>query len=218
MSVWAKYPRTPHLPWSEGVTRDDRVIETLDEFYRAGAVVITEKMDGECTTLRRDGLHARSLDYSPHSSRTRIRALHARVAHNIPEGWRVVGENCYAKHSIHYQDLPAYFMVFAIFDAFGTCLSWCDTVEWCQLLDLCTVPVFIETQWSEDWIKGIFTDDVMKDPQCEGYVARVGGEIEAEHWARCVAKYVRRNHVQTDEHWMRREVIPNELQSSGRPG
>lgn len=48
-----KYPRTPHLPWSPGATKDDvRCINT--EIFTGKRVVITEKMDGENTTLYSD--------------------------------------------------------------------------------------------------------------------------------------------------------------------
>ena len=105
-----KYPRTFHLPWSPGVTDDDRVLDDPDAAFGESRVVVTEKMDGECTTMYRDYLHARSTDYSPHPSRDRVRALHAQIAHDIPEGWRVCGENVYAQHSISYDALPSYFL------------------------------------------------------------------------------------------------------------
>ena len=54
-----KYPRTPHLPTSPGLTNDDRIIKDLSLLERS-QVVITEKMDGENTTISRDYIHARS--------------------------------------------------------------------------------------------------------------------------------------------------------------
>jgi hypothetical protein len=45
-----RYPRTPHLPWSPGATDDDERI--LDASALEGReVVVTEKLDGETTTL-----------------------------------------------------------------------------------------------------------------------------------------------------------------------
>jgi hypothetical protein len=32
--------------------------------------------------------------------------LHAQVGWKIPPGWRVYGENLFARHSIHYRHLP----------------------------------------------------------------------------------------------------------------
>lgn len=41
-----KYPRTYHLPYSEGTTNDDKKLES-DEYFRGKYVIITEKLDGE---------------------------------------------------------------------------------------------------------------------------------------------------------------------------
>lgn len=91
-----KYPRTMHLPFSAGVSSDDRVIETLDSF-EGKEVVVTIKMDGENSTLYRNHYHARSLDSSHHDSRTWIKQFHGRIAHLIPDNWRVCGENLFAR-------------------------------------------------------------------------------------------------------------------------
>lgn len=53
--------------------------------------------------------------YTP--SRDWIKALHGQIAHEIPEGWRLCGENLYARHSIAYDALPSYFTLFSIWDA-----------------------------------------------------------------------------------------------------
>jgi hypothetical protein len=63
-----KYPRTLHLPWSPGVSSDDRVLHDLSCFTNK-EVVVTTKMDGENTTLYADVFHARSIDGRHHSSR-----------------------------------------------------------------------------------------------------------------------------------------------------
>lgn len=141
-----KFPRTYHLPWSAGLTGDDRKLESLDHLI-GHECVITEKMDGENTTMTRDYLHARSLSYEAHPSRSWVRALHGQIAHEIPEGMRVCGENLYAVHSIAYENLRSYFQVFAIWDKRNVCLSWDETVEWCALLGLEPVPVLGRGRW-----------------------------------------------------------------------
>lgn len=104
-----KYPRTPHLPWSPGRSADD--VSWLDTSALVGCgVVVTEKMDGENTTLYREGLHARSVDSRHHPSRAWIKAFHAQWRHLIPPGWRFCGENLFAEHSIRYDSLPSYFI------------------------------------------------------------------------------------------------------------
>lgn len=45
-SNYIKYPRTYHLPWSPGTTKDDRIMKDIDTLLN-NEVVITLKMDGE---------------------------------------------------------------------------------------------------------------------------------------------------------------------------
>ena len=54
MNERVKYPRTYHLPWSEGRTDDDKVLSDDSQFI-GKYVVVTEKMDGENTTIYSDG-------------------------------------------------------------------------------------------------------------------------------------------------------------------
>ena len=58
MTSYVKYPRTPHLPWSPGATADDRVHTDLAGL-EGREIVVTEKLDGENTTIYRDHVHAR---------------------------------------------------------------------------------------------------------------------------------------------------------------
>src|SRR3954452_15840523 len=93
-----RYPRTPHLPWSPGATEDDERLGGLGGL--AGReVVVTEKLDGENTTLYQDGLHARSPDSAHHPSRAWVKSLHGRISEHIREGFRICGENVFARHS-----------------------------------------------------------------------------------------------------------------------
>ncbi len=202
-----KYPRTYHLPWSPGKTDDDRTVEDLGGF-EGEQVVVTAKLDGENTTLYRDYMHARSIEYESHPSRSWARAEHARIAHDIPEGWRVCAENLYAKHSIKYERLASYVQVFSVWNDKNVCLSWHDTQEWVELLGLRTVPVLYQGPWGEKTIRGLYTPTLNGDP-CEGYVVRIAGELHYREFRRKVAKYVRAGHVQTHGHWMRQALERN---------
>jgi hypothetical protein len=205
-----KYPKTMHLPWSPGLQNDDRLIQSLDGF-EGQRVVITEKMDGENASLYHDGYHARSLDSRHHPSRDWIKAFHARVCFGIPEGWRVCGENLYAAHSIRYTDLPSYFLGFSIWDESNWCLSWDDTLTWFERLGIRPVQVLFDGLWEDFYKDKEFMEYVVKDHDKEGYVVRIADRFWFNDFHRFVAKYVRRDHVQTDEHWMAGPVIPNGL-------
>ena len=206
-----KYPRTYHFPWSPGVVKDDRVLASLAGF-EGEDVVVTIKMDGENTTLYRDGMHARSIEYESHPSRSYVKAMHARIAHEIPEGWRVCGENLYAQHSIRYEALPSYFMVFSVWNAENECLSWDEIAEWAALLGFPTVPVAWRGPWNaperETKLEELHraTGDRM-----EGYVARVSRAFRYAEFRYVVGKYVRAGHVTTHDRWMHGPVVPNGL-------
>jgi hypothetical protein len=204
---YVKYPRTLHLPWSPGYTDDDRVHQTLDGFLGA-EVVVTEKMDGENSTLYRDYFHARSIDSSSHPSQSRARALQAQIGWQIPPGWRVCGENLFATHSIHYTDLPAFFLVFSIWNEKNRCLSWDNTLTWAKLLGLKTVPTLYRGIWSETEVRRF---DSGSGAEREGYVVRVSREFAFAEFRRVVGKYVRLGHAQTSHGWKRQSVVPNRL-------
>lgn len=201
-----KYPRTPHLPWSPGAAQDDAVWSHTQGF--AGhEVVVTEKLDGENTTLYRTGLHARSLDSRPHPSRDWVKGLQGRVGYLIPEGWRVCGENLFARHSLAYADLEGYFYLFSVWDETNSCLNWDDTLAWADLLDVPTPRQLARGRWDEGQIRALEID-----PQrTEGYVVRTVQGFAYAQFQDHVAKYVRRGHVQTSSHWMHQAVTPNGL-------
>lgn len=192
-----KYPRTFHLPWSEGCTSDDKKLNDTSHFI-GKQVVITEKMDGENTTIYRDFSHARSLDSIHHWSRSRVKELQSRL-YDLPENLRICGENVYATHSVKYTDLLDYFLMFSIWNH-DTCLSWKETIEWASLLGLHTVPVIYTGLYDETLVREI--EDTLDFDRCEGYVVRLAGEFQMDDFRKSVAKFVRKNHVETDEHWM----------------
>ena len=56
-----KYPRTYHLPYSPGATKDDKKLQ--DGWfmnYKDKEIVITEKMDGENIHMTKKDCYARS--------------------------------------------------------------------------------------------------------------------------------------------------------------
>lgn len=194
-----KYPRTYHLPWSEGISSDDRVVGSLATF-EGQRVIVTEKMDGENTSLYRDCIHARSVDGRSHPSRDWVKRFWSGISADIPEGWRICGENLYAKHSIQYNDLPTYFMGFSMWNEWNVCLGWDETLEWFALIGITPVPVLYDGTFDEKAIRRLWDE---KDwGQQEGYVVRLADPIGYGEFRHKFAKFVRKGHVQTAKHWM----------------
>ena len=201
-----KYPRTPHLPWSLGATSDDIRHANLQQFS-GQQVVVTEKMDGENTTLYRDDIHARSIDGRYHPSRAWVKALQANIGYRIPNGWRICGENLYAQHSIAYDELASYFLAFSVWDDANRCLSWPETLAFLAELELSSPKVIYQGLWCEETIRNIELD-LSKQ---EGYVVRLANSFHYDDFKSAVAKWVRPNHVTSDQHWMHQQIIANKL-------
>lgn len=207
---YMKYPRTYHLPWSSCQTKSDRILTNTDHF-KGKTVVVTEKLDGENTSLYQDKIHARSINGKSHLSQGWVRNFHAQIAHNIPFGFRICGENLYARHSILYQALPSYFMGFSVWTGMD-CLGWDQTMEWFELLDITPVPVLYEGRF-----EGIDWDGFERDTQRlnrEGYVVRLADTFHIRDFRTSVAKYVRPNHIQNAHRWDA-NFVRNELGATG---
>jgi hypothetical protein len=198
-----KYPRTPHLPWSHGATSDDLHLGDCACFADK-LVVVTEKMDGENTTIYQDGLHARSLDSRDHWSRSWVKAFHAAIRHIIPPNTRLCGENLYATHSIHYTGLKSFFYLFGIWTE-DYCWCWNDTVAFALNNGIEMQPLLYDGAFDEQAIKNIDISDI------EGYVVRVHDGFRINDFGRSVAKCVRKNHVQTNQHWFFSSTQKNTL-------
>lgn len=194
-----KFPRIFHVPWSPGIQDDDRVIPSMDSF-KGQRVIVTEKMDGENTTLYTDHFHARSVDGRSHFTQDRAKAEHAKFAHDIPPSWRVNVENMFAAHSIRYEALPSVIMGFAIWNEKNVRLSWAETLVWFELLGIPPVRVLYDGIYDETIIRGLYSEaeDWHKS---EGYVIWLAKEFHFSEFHKSVAKYVRKGHVQTDKHW-----------------
>lgn len=213
-----KYPRTPYLnPGAESFQPGkDIAWSAFGRGFNGRRVVVTEKLDGENTTMYSDKIHARSLSFDSHPSRDYIKQFHASIAHDIPKGWRICGENMTAKHSIFYDQLPGYFFVFSIWDHKNECLSWDETLEWCDLLGLRTVPVYFDGVY-EEAPRAVLHPLMPRNlrphysSETEGYVIRNASRFHHLHFRDNVAKYVRANHVQTDRHWRHRPVVFNQI-------
>lgn len=207
MTTKYKYPRTKHLPMSLGRTDDDKVLENDDHFI-GQHVIITEKMDGENSSIYRDYTHARSLDSRNHPSRNWLKQFHSTFAHEIPEGHRICGENVFARHSVGYDNLDTYFYGFSYWED-EWCYDWDGTMLMFELLGITPVKVLFNGIYTADVIKKVIAE--LDTEKQEGFVVRLAHGFEMKDFGKNVAKYVREKHVQTDKHWMNAEIVSNKL-------
>ncbi|MBL3610599.1 RNA ligase family protein [Rhodovulum sulfidophilum] len=205
-----KYGRTFHLPFSPGATSDDKVMSSL-EGLMAEDLVVTEKMDGENTTIHAGGSHARSPDSRYHPSRDWLKAFAAGIFPYLAESERIVGENLYARHSVAYDALPSYFLGFAWIVG-DEIQSW-DLTQ-ARFGELGIQPV--ATLYRGAYRTGLFEDlaRALDLSRQEGFVARIAGSFPESDMPRRMGKYVREGHVQSEIHWMKAELIANGLADS----
>ena len=211
-----KYPRTYHLPWSQGATDDDKThsAAAIERMFAGQEVVVTEKLDGENTTVYATGeCHARSVDSAAHESRDYVRGKAREIGFcGLPSGWRLLGENLFAKHSIVYDRLPDYFIVFGVADEHNVARPWDEVEDWANLIGLPHAPVVWRGVWNAHAIERLypFQSAFSSTNLAEGYVVRDAGTFPMSQFDKHVAKFVRRGHVQADSvHWMQQTVVPN---------
>lgn len=208
MENHTKYPRTLHLPWSMGVTSDDKIVPSVAHF-RGRQVIVTEKMDGENTTMYRNHIHARSLDSKGGEDRAWVKQFWGSIRNEIPEGWRICGENLWACHSVQYTELESYFYGFSIWDSHNIALPWSDTLEYFSMLGIKPVPVLWGGKWNELAIRSLC--DTLNPDQTEGYVVRLADSFHYDDFGMSVAKFVRANHVRANKHWRSQQFVANGL-------
>jgi hypothetical protein len=215
--VSAKYPRSFHLPWSPGGTNDDKRLADVSGLVGA-ELVITEKCDGSNLTYTRRHVFSRSHSGPPaHPSFDLAKATHGRIAHLISDGISVFCEYCYAVHSITYEGLPDHSLVFGVRDdTVGLWWDWDMTAAQAADLGLPTVPVVFRGAVSSAEELRALTETLARQPsafggQREGVVVRRAGQFPDADFGKSLGKWVRKDHVQTDEHWMHQSIVPQKL-------
>lgn len=206
MTEQVKYPRTSHLPFSPGATSDDKWAsdECLNFLMdSANELIVTEKMDGSNYTMTRNHAFGRSVDANSNHWDNSHKSIWAQIRFDIPEGWRISGENMYARKSVSYDDLPGVFTIFGIWDDNDNLLSWDDTVEWAGMLGLSHVDLLYRGFNFKDAVK---TWGSTHDTETSvGFALRSAAKIETGIFSERVAKWVRADHVRTAGDWRRRD-------------
>ena len=206
-----KYPRTYHLPFSPGATKDDKKLQA-DWFknFIGQEVVITCKLDGENIHMNQKDCYARSDGAPTRSPWSRNiwdpqEGLYWRIKQYIGEDETIFGENLYGEHSIHYNKLTDYFHLFAVNDGVNW-YSWDDVKMMADIMNVPHVPelyrgIFYKEQDCIDKVLELVKQPSIYGDQREGIVMRLTSSFKIEDFPKYVCKWVRPNHVRTDEHW-----------------
>jgi len=230
---FVKYPRTPHLFGSRGTSDDKHFGERESvRFLADDSLIVEEKIDGtnvgihfaggqlmlQCRGhLVTEGMHPQ---YDLFKQWTTVKR--GVLEDRLGERFILYGEWMYAKHSIHYRELPHYFFEFDIFDKEADVFL---TLEHrMELLDgtgIKTVPIVhrgkLKRSELEDLIQssafGAEFDNPLtgrQDDLAEGLYLRTENETQVTGRAKFVRpEFV--DKIKQSTHWQQQVMVPNEL-------
>lgn len=229
MNTFFRFPHTPHLAWlGEGEPRDDKVLSESEAYeLLRGEVVVEEKVDGANLGISLDdsgqlrvqnrGQYL-SQPYSGQFSRLAAwlgqhqEGLLAVLDHSLI----LFGEWCAARHSLNYDALPDWFLLFDVYDRQQE-KFWSTTRRntLATTAGIATVPEIRRTHLNMAALKQL----VMQTPS-QYWQGRMEGIVirrETAEWTEQRAKLVHPNFTQTiEEHWRKRNIEWNRLKSVGR--
>jgi hypothetical protein len=201
----SKYPRTFHLPISPGVSSDDKIITTTKGLLGV-EIVITEKLDGGNVKLFDGQVYSRSTGQpATEGWFAMVKKHHAWKT--FGSNYQFFGEDLFGIHSIVYD--PMYenetFRLFNI-RLNDLWLSWDDVVSLAGEYQFKHVPVLFRGVFETEkelfqWIAKHSKQPSALGGAREGFVIRVAREFADTEFSTVVAKWVRANHVATDQHW-----------------
>jgi len=207
-----KYPRTVHLAFSPCVFSDD-LQQTNSSVFEGEEVVITEKLDGGncCIDVMDKKVFARTHSHpTAHPSFGPVKALAQTLFWdpNFPTGIKLFGECMFGIHSIEYDNLQSFFYLFGVLENDSIWWSWEKTEALAQKYNLALPPVVFRGSTTISEIK-MLMDDRINQPsglglgqvKPEGFVIRKTKAFPSSEFLGSIAKYVRKNHLQTDTNW-----------------
>ena len=218
---FVKFPRTPHLfVMGHDAPRGDKLVEMVLAADLLGRpAVVEEKIDGtnlgisvdESGRLRAQNRGSYVEPGSEPQYQPLGRWLAARSGLREQLGTQLIlfGEWCFARHTVHYDALPDWFLAFDVYDR-GARRFWPASRRdaFCAELGIAVVPVLGHRVSGRAAIEALFGPSKVASTPMEGVYLRweVGGWLEHR------AKVVRAGWVPPDEqHWKARPLEPNQL-------
>jgi hypothetical protein len=229
-----KYPRTPHLFGSRG-TDDDKHLDAADseQFIADESLIVEEKLDGtnvgihfspagdlvlQCRGhLITEGMHPQ-YDLFKQWAAVRRFVLEERLG----DRFILFGEWLYARHSVHYRQLPHYFFEFDIYDKQSE--AFLDLERRLELLadtGIQTVPVVHTGAASRKQLAALIGpsqfDSQFENPvtgRTDNLMEGLYIRTEANGTVTGRAKFVRPDFVEKvkqSTHWQQQALVPNVL-------
>lgn len=232
-----KFPTTPHvfdLTDGKALTESDRLLSEKEaqQFYDGKTVIIVEeKIDGAnlgiSLTESYEPLYQNRAHYVSSSYATQWKALDAWWDEH---GWAICqllepevevlfGEWLWARHSVAYTKLPAYFVAFDIYNKrAGRFVSVRERNRRLEGLDIPVVPHIAQRTFASKEALQAFLEQgsAFSDGPLEGVYLRIDDPVEERGglWHQRRGKIVRADFIQTIQeggHWIHKDVERNSL-------
>jgi len=227
MTDFFRFPHTPHLAWlSDTPLRQDKLLSMTEiESLLAGEVVIEEKLDGANLGFSTDQNGRLCIQnrgqYLSRPFTGQFKKLESWLAPRAEDlasiagdGLIIFGEWCAARHSIFYNELPDWFLLFDVYDKqAGKFWSTMRRNELAQLLDLSIVPALHKGKISLDELLSRFLNK--RSQFSAGYLEGIVVRRETDDWLTQRAKIVRPDFTQNiNQHWSKQKIKWNHLTGS----
>jgi ATP-dependent RNA circularization protein (DNA/RNA ligase family) len=223
-SEFFRFPHTPHLGWlGDGEPRDDKVLTRAEAAgLLADPVVVEEKLDGANVGVSLDAagnlrLQNRGQYLNPpyHGQFARLgvwlQAHSDSLFDALAPDLLVFGEWCAARHSLGYNQLPDWWLLFDVYDCkAGRFWSVKRRNELAAAHGLTTVPTLARGRFTLPDLVVMVNNrpSSFREGSLEGIVVR----SEDESWTKTRAKLVRADFVQNiSAHWRTRVLEWNQL-------
>jgi ATP-dependent RNA circularization protein (DNA/RNA ligase family) len=224
VSQFFRFPRTPHLAWlGDALPRDDKLLSASEaRDLLAEDVAVEEKLDGANLGIsvgtdgnlraQNRGQYVTPTGLGQFKNLTRWMDLHERtLVDALGANLILFGEWCAARHSLHYVNLPDWFVAFDVFDrTVSRFWSTSRRNALARRLGLSVVPTLLQGTTSLPTLKSLVesTSSQFGGGPVEGMVIRK----QSSDWLTMRAKLVRAEFVQEiGEHWRQRPIEWNQL-------
>lgn len=225
MNDFFRFPHTPHIAWlGNGMPRDDKVLSPQEaDKLLSNDVIVEEKLDGANL----------GISVSPEGDvRAQNRGQYLQLPMNgqfeklnswltsrsdalfdtLGDDLILFGEWCAARHSLDYEHLPDWLIVFDVYDKKSR--QFWSTARRNKLaaqLDLPVVPQLMSGKVTANTLKDLLQlkSSAFRNGPLEGVVIRQ----ESAEWLKSRAKLVRHDFVQQiGKHWSYRRIEWNSLE------
>ena len=224
MSDFFRYPHTPHLAWlGRQAPRDDKVLSSHEALrLLKGEVIVEEKLDGANIGIschENGGLKAQNRgQYLDLPSKGQFSRLHDWMYAHTNDILKVLspnlilfGEWCSARHSITYDKLPDWFLLFDVYDR-SACKFW--SVNRRNALGNAASLKIVPTLFTGTASIESLTSLIEGAPSLFGPSEREGVVVRRDvgDWNEARAKLVSSEFTQSlTEHWRNRHLQWNRL-------